>query len=204
LSADLDSIEYERSGFWRRLVALLIDAVAVAFILQLAAFAAFPLSHGHVQFKGGLVALTCNKLEKVPDGVSVPDDFAPTSITHCRHGLFGLTSSRTLMITRTNYDGPITTTRQIIRMLDAEGKLASVVSLDFLFVPLLLALRFAFDLGRGSPGRRICRLRLATASSEDHPPAAMLGRRYLVQFASSPCSAFSSITGRAKRGRWSG
>ena len=183
MSTELDNAECERGGFWRRLLALLIDAVAIAFILQLAAFAAFPLSHGRVQYLGGIVALTCDKLDKVPEGISVPDDFGPTSISDCRRGLFGLISGRTLVVTRTNQVGAITTMRQIIRTLDADGNPVDVVAVDFLFVPLLLALRFAFDLGRGSPGRRICRLRLATASGAEHPSAARLGYRHLVQFA---------------------
>jgi uncharacterized RDD family membrane protein YckC len=183
LSTELDNAEYELGGFWRRLLALLIDAVAIALILQLTAFVAFPLSHGRVQYLGGIVALTCDKLDKVPEGVSVPEDFGPASISDCRRGLFGLISGRTLLITRTNQVGAITTMRQIIRTLDADGSPVDVVAVDFLFVPLLLALRFAFDLGRGSPGRRICRIRLATASGAEHPSAARLGYRYLAQFA---------------------
>jgi uncharacterized RDD family membrane protein YckC len=183
LSTDLDNAGYERGGFWRRALALLIDAIAVALIVQLIAYAAFPLSHGRVQYVGGFGALTCNKLEKVLDGVSVPDDFAPTSINDCRYGLFGLTSGRNLLITRTNHDGPIVTTRQIAHMLDTEGRPIEGVALNILLVPLLLALRFAFDLGHGSPGRRICRVRLASTTGAERPSAARLCRRYLVQFA---------------------
>jgi RDD family len=193
LSTELDNAEYELGGFWRRLLALLIDAVAIAFILQLAAFAAFPLSHGRVQYLGGIVALTCDKLDKVPEGISVPDDFGPTSINDCRRGLFGLISGRTLLITRTSQVGAITTMRQIVRTLDSYGNPVDVLAVDFLFVPLLLALRFAFDLGRGSPGRRICRLRLATVSGAELPSAARLGYRYLVQFAPLLIATFCGL-----------
>ena len=63
--------EFERGGVWQRGLAVLIDAIAIRAVLQLLAMALFPLSHGRVQFTNGLITgTTCDKLEKLPDGVS--------------------------------------------------------------------------------------------------------------------------------------
>ena len=95
-----DSVGFERGGFWRRTSALLIDALVAAVILQLLAFALFPLTGGRVQSTGGFTLLYCDKLDAVPEGVSVPADFGANSITDCRNGIFGLTSARMVKVTQ--------------------------------------------------------------------------------------------------------
>lgn len=171
--------EFERGGVWRRALALLIDVIAISAVLQLLALAAFPLSHGRVQFAEGLIYnTTCDKLEKLPDGVSVSADFGANSITDCRHSLFGLTSARILRISRITQDGAITKTVWIDRMLDADGAPTAGLALNVLLLPLLLALRFVLDRGAGSPGRRLCRIRVANAADGEAPARSALNRRY--------------------------
>jgi uncharacterized membrane protein len=184
LSDQTPRIEFERGGVWRRVLALLIDVIAISAVLQLLAIVLFPLSHGGVQFAGGLIyGTTCEKLEKVPDGISLPADFAANSITDCRQSLFGLTSARVLRITRITQNGALTKTVYIARMLDADGAPTAGLPLDVLLLPLLLALRFALDHGRGSPGRRLCRIRLRNASNGEAASASALRRRYAVLLA---------------------
>jgi hypothetical protein len=176
------SVDLERGGFWRRALALLIDALVTTLILQLLAFALFPLSNGRVQSTGGLVLLYCDTLAAVPEGVSVPADFAATSIKDCRSGIFGLTSARMVRVTRFTQNGLIATTREITHLLDAEGKPFTGPTLDFLRLPLLFAMRFLFDCGGGTPGRRVCRLRLSAATDGPiPPPVSAAGRRYAAQ-----------------------
>jgi hypothetical protein len=184
LSDQTHRIEFERGGVWRRVLALLIDVIAISAVLQLLAIALFPLSHGRVQFAGGLIyGTTCDKLEKVPDGVVLPADLAANSITDCRQSLFGLTSARILQVTRITQNGAITKTVYIARMLDADGAPTAGLPLDVLLLPLLLALRFALDRGRGSLGRRLCRIRLRNASNGEAASASALRRRYAVLLA---------------------
>jgi hypothetical protein len=67
-------------------------------------------------------------------------------------------------------------------MLDADGKPASGLPLDILILPLLIALRFALDRNGGSPGRRICCIRLSSGlNGRFPPPAASMKRRYAAQ-----------------------
>jgi uncharacterized RDD family membrane protein YckC len=184
LSDQTHRVEFERGGVWRRASALLIDVIAISAVLQLLAVALFPLSHGRVQFTGGLIyGTSCDKLEKVPDGASVPADFGANSITDCRQSLFGLTSARLLRVSRIIRDGAITKEVWIVRMLDADGVPTAGLELDLLLLPLLLGLRLALDRGRGSPGRRFCRLRLANPANGEVPSLVALTRRYAVLLA---------------------
>jgi hypothetical protein len=175
-----DSVEFERGGFWRRVAALLIDVIAISVLLQLIALALFPLTDGHVQFAGGIsFGSHCNRLDAVPEGISIPADFGANSITDCENRLFGLRSSRTLSVARITGDGAVTRAVRVGYMLDAQGKPLRGLPLDIFTLPLLLVLRLMLDRGAGSPGRRICRLRLADARLGHCPPAdPAVNRRY--------------------------
>ncbi len=185
-----NSVEFVRGGFWRRVLAVFIDLMAVGVVLQLAALVLFPLSNGRLQFSGGpFYAISCQKLAAVPEGVPIPAEFNANSITDCRQSLFGLPTSRTLGVSRVTRDGAVTKVAQIRHMLDAEGKPAGGLPLDILVLPLLLGFRFALDRGRGSLvggslvrgslGRRICRIRLSSGSDGHYPPPApSVSRRY--------------------------
>jgi hypothetical protein len=175
-----DTLEFQRSGFWRRAFALLIDAIIVTLLVQCLAMALFPLSGGRVQFANGLNLMFCDKLDAVPEGVNVPADFGATSITDCRQGpIPGLPSSRILRVNKFTQDGAITTTRTIAGFLDTSGKPVEALTLDSTMLPLLLVLRLLFDRGRGTLGRRICRIHLGVAADgEMPPPAAAVNRRY--------------------------
>jgi hypothetical protein len=177
-----DSVEFERGGFWRRALALVIDAIIVTVILQLLGFALYPLSKGRVQFVSGIALLYCDKLDAVPEGVPVPADFNPTSITDCRHALFGLTTARIVTVARTRQTGAITTTKFIAQPIDAQGKPIIGPTLDSLIWILVLAMRAALDRGsRSTPGRRLCRVRLSNAAGgQSPPPAPTVTRRYAV------------------------
>jgi hypothetical protein len=184
LSDQTHRIEFERGGVWRRVLAFVVDIIAISAVLQLLAIALFPLSHGRVQFAGGLIyGTTCDKLEKVPDGFLLPAGFAANSITDCRQSLFGLTSSRVLRVARITQNGAITKVVSVAQMLDADGAPTTGLALDLLLLPLLLALRFALDRGRGSPGRRLCRIRVRHASSGETASISALCRRYAVLLA---------------------
>ena len=171
-----DSVEFERGGFWRRALALCIDLVAVCIVLQIAALALFPLSDGRLQLASGFAVQSCQKLSAPPDGVSLPAGFAPTSILDCQRTVFGLPISRVLVASKVVGSGAITTTSQFAFALDREGKPVHGWPLDILILPLLIALRLWFDRGQGSPGRRICGIRLSSSSAAEMPHAAMTKR----------------------------
>ncbi|WP_154070811.1 RDD family protein [Bradyrhizobium lablabi] len=180
MPVSVDNFEFQRSGFWRRAFALMIDGIIVTLLVQCLAMALFPLTGGRVQFANGFNLMYCDKLDAVPAGVNVPADFGATDITDCRQGpVPGLPSSRMLRVNRFTQNGAVTTTVTIGRFLDADGRLIAPLTLDSMVLPLLLLLRFLFDRGRGTPGRRICRIRLGVAADgQIPPPAAVVTRRY--------------------------
>ncbi|MGJ4998411.1 RDD family protein [Bradyrhizobium sp. HKCCYLS3077] len=170
--------EFERAGVWRRAGAFFIDALLVVILLQAGGIVLFPLTHGRVQFADGIYATNCSKREAVPDGVAVPPQFNPTAILDCEHHLFGLPSARMLRVSRITQDGPITKEIHIDSMLDADGVPVKGLSLGIVLLPLLLGLRLMLDVRRGTPGRRICRLRLAQSHGDGPPPLRAARRRY--------------------------
>jgi hypothetical protein len=159
-----------------------IDLIAISALLQVVALVLFPLTHGQVQFSGGpLYGLSCQKLASVPGGVSIPPEFNANSVTDCQQSLLGLPTARTLRVSRITKDGAVTKVAQIRQRLGADGKPTSGLPLDIFVLPLLIALRFAFNrtggsLVGGSLGRRICRLRLSNASDGHPKRQGFLGR----------------------------
>ncbi|WP_167529033.1 RDD family protein [Bradyrhizobium macuxiense] len=175
----VEGVARERGGFWRRVTAFAIDLAIATLLLQVLAFALYPATGGRVQFPGGFMLLTCDKLAAVPAGFEVPTDFVPTAISDCRQGLFQLTSARVLYLTKVTQNGGFTTTRQITYLRDAEGKPVAEPILGLFWLPLFFVLRLLFDRRGGTPGRRLLGLRLADAAHP--PPSSAVLRRYLMQ-----------------------
>ena len=173
--------DFERGRFWRRALALLIDIAVMAVILQLVAFVLFPMTGGRVQLMAG-IGPTCHWVTETPKGLSLPADYAGSGMTDCRYGFFGMSSARILWIPRLPQDGATASQSGIIRLLDAEGRIFHAPTLDDLLPLFLFALRFWLDLSRGTPGRRICRVRLTGLTDAHSPlPIGTAARRYAAQ-----------------------
>ncbi|QPF85386.1 RDD family protein [Bradyrhizobium genosp. L] len=173
---------FERAGFWRRATALLVDLAIATLLLQILAFVLYPATGGRVQFAGGFMLLTCDKLDAVPEGFKLPGDFVPTSIVECRQGLFGLTSARTLQLTQVWQNGALTQSKYITFLRDAEGRPVTHSILGEAWLALFFLLRLLFDRRRGTPGRRLLGVRLAAAATgRTPPPSRDVTRRYLLQ-----------------------
>jgi hypothetical protein len=181
--AELSHIpDFERGRFWRRALALLIDLAVAAVMIQLAVLVLFPLTGGRLQFLGGMQP-TCDTLTAMPEGVSLPSDYAVGWIYDCRYELFGMATARILTITRIpQQEATASATSNINRLLDAEGKPFNAPTLDSLALLLPFVFRFWFDRGRGTPGRRICRVRLTGVIEARSPlPIGAAARRYAAQ-----------------------
>jgi hypothetical protein len=162
-------MDFERGRFWRRALALLIDLAVAAVILQLIALIAFPITGGRAQFVSGL-APNCSAVNAIPKGLSLPADYAVGWITDCRYDIFGMTSARILTVTRIPQNEATASARtNIVHLLDAEGTPFNAPTLDSLALPFLFVLRFWFDRGRGTLGRRICGVRLTAVIEAPSP-----------------------------------
>jgi hypothetical protein len=175
-----DSIDGQRGGFWRRALALFIDSIAVGVVLQILALVLFPVSDGNVQFASGvIVQRDCHPLDKLPDGISIPAEFGANYMTECRASILGASTSHTVIFGRRTVEGGVTKFTQLEYMLDRQGKPIRGLALDIFILPILIALRWRLDRGKGSPGRRLSGIRLLNLSDvENPPPASMINKRY--------------------------
>lgn len=172
----------EYVGFWRRSVAFVIDCLIVGLALQCIGVIAFPLSDARIQSSSGIERVSCRKLTAPPPGVAIPIDFGANFATDCRWSIMGFDTAHTITVGRFTRDGNITKTASVAVFADDQGLPIRGLSLDLFLGPLFVLLRWLFDGRQGSPGRRLCRVRLLAASgSEDvPPPRAKLTLRYLV------------------------
>ncbi|WP_082172929.1 RDD family protein [Methylobacterium platani] len=172
----------ERTGFWRRAVAFVIDGLIVCLALQCVAIIAFPLSNARVQASSGIERVFCRKLTAPPPGIAMPIDFEANFATDCRWSILGFDTAHTITVGRFTRDGNTTKTVSITVLANDQGVPIRGLSLNLLLGPLFVLFRCWSDGQRGSPGRRLCGMRLLVAvDGEDiSPPRAVLSLRYLV------------------------
>lgn len=155
-----------RAGFWRRLVALLVDCIVLTALVQAATLVLYPLSDGRLQTNGLLRFVDCQSVTQLPAGVTVPAEYSASGIKACRVSLLGLEFAHYLEA------APLETsdsTDPWRRPLDRTGAAASVLSLDVLVLPLLMLWRAVTD-GRSERtlGRKAAGLTVTT--SDGGPP----------------------------------
>lgn len=187
----------ERAGFWRRAAAFVLDGLIVGLALQCVAVIAFPLSNARIQASSGIEHISCRKLPAPPPGIPIPIDFGANFATDCRWSILGFNTAHTITVGRSTREGSTTKTLSVTVLADDQGLPIRGLSLDLLFVPLFVLMRLLFDGQRGSPGRRLCGIRVLKPSGTefDPPPRAALYVRYLVFALPSVPMWLSSIYG---------
>ena len=101
-TAALPAREFEpqRGGFWRRLLALVIDTVMVGIafglLLQTLAIPAYSLSHGRIQYSEWARWTECKSVPIPAEDVT--EDFHPNVATECVSTFFGYPVSHTLTV----------------------------------------------------------------------------------------------------------
>ena len=141
---------WTRAGFWRRLGALFIDVIVLTAVIQLAAFALYPLSNGRLQADGLVRMVDCQSIAAAPEGVTVPQEFAAGPLKDCRVGLLGLEYGHYLEVEAQSSDDPWT------KLLDRSGNAATVLSLELLMLWRAIADgRSAQTLGRRAAGLKV-------------------------------------------------
>ncbi|MFG5119650.1 RDD family protein [Methylorubrum sp. POS3] len=172
----------ERAGFWRRAIAFVIDGLIVGLALQSVAVIAFPLSNARIQASSGIERVSCRNLTAPPPGIAIPSDFGANFSKDCRWNILGFDTAHTITVGRFTRDGIITKTASVTVFADDQGLPIRGFSLDILLGPLFILLRLLSDGRKGSPGRRLCKVRLLAVSGGDDvpPPRAKLTLRYFV------------------------
>lgn len=169
----------ERAGFWRRGIAALVDILVVQLLLQLGVGLLFDATGGRVTTNLPFYT-ACRPAGAEPAGWAPPAGRATASRSLCVSSLFGL-PTRALFVAK--HDGkpgaPAETTS--VPVSPDGARVVRAVTLDVLFWPLFVLLRWLMDRSAGgSPGRRLTRIAVTdqggTASGRALRP--LLARRY--------------------------
>ena len=171
----------ERAGFWRRAVAAMVDLAIVQILLQVVTAALFATTAGHVT-SGVAFYTSCRPADAVPAGVGVPADFGPATLQLCTSSLFGAPTRSLFVAYHGAGTGAVRDKTPFVAPVTPDGRAGiGAFSLDWLFYPVFILLRWACDrFWRGSPGRRVVGIAITgsggTASASDLPH--LLARRY--------------------------
>jgi hypothetical protein len=173
------SIASEPAGFRRRAMAFLIDWVICALLMAGCAVLLFAATNGRSQFVADLVPLSCQKVDPVSTGLTVPD-FNPNQARFCRQTIFGWPAAQILTLTESTVDGSVTSNRNAVWTIDTD-KMAWGGDIDRSPTETLLVLfRLVLDTFARSPGRRICGIALVDRATGRRASFSRLWRRYLL------------------------
>jgi uncharacterized RDD family membrane protein YckC len=150
-----------RAGFWRRWLALLIDAVIISLPFQLIVAILFVATSGRIQQSGGVTFANCSVLQTVPDGLAPPPPSGSNFARECNIYFFGAQTARTLQVGRTTREGGSTNTVWRGYMLDRDGRPIDGVSIDWVVMVVFIAYLFAMETRTGATlGSRAMRIRV--------------------------------------------
>lgn len=175
-----------RVGFWRRVGAVLIDALCIAFPCSLLGGLLFAVSGGVLQMTSpGLQARACQDLTSYPQGLSpAPPTDSNYAVLCDSYFLAGRTGS-VLIVGARNVDAVITTDRWASYLLTADGRTGAVdvswiTPLAFVIYLLLVQNRY-----RRTLGQRLMRSRLMLADNAEATriPFRRLALRYAILLA---------------------
>jgi uncharacterized RDD family membrane protein YckC len=152
----------ERSGFWRRFGALVVDAFIIAIGLQLLGIPAYAVSGGHVQSNIAHIDFCYHLDDSIPPGLKIPPGFQAKYVYYCEHRLFGLPTGRSVAIYQQPQPHPGTNVYLTVPV-DAYGKPLSGnwLDLQWLLILALLGFRIGCEREHGqTTGKRVMRVRV--------------------------------------------
>ena len=110
-----------RAGFWRRLLATVIDTIVVMLPFQMLAAILFTATAGGIQMNGGFYSF-CAPINTIPQALEPPPPRDSNVAQVCRTSFFGATTGATLTVGRTTREGnTATTVTQGYLLNQAEG-----------------------------------------------------------------------------------
>ena len=159
-----------RAGFWRRLVALIIDAIIVSLPIQILVVVLFALTNGAVQTTSGLAVSHCLTIPvtELPQGLDPPPPAGANRAVTCSSSFFGLETARSLTVSRVTKEGAVTKTFSRSYALDAQGNPRSAISLDVVAFVALFIYLIALEHRLGATwGKRLLGIRVAEIESPE-------------------------------------
>ncbi|PSJ57199.1 RDD family protein [Kumtagia ephedrae] len=158
-----------RAGFWRRVLALIIDMAVVLIPLQLVVAILYANTNGSIQGNFGLTVTSCWPLTEIPAGLEPAPPEGFNGAAECRSSLLGFETGRALVVSKTTQNGSVTTSISQTYALDASGQPSGDV-FDVTWIALLLLLAYLVVMetrfGR-TVGKRVAAIRVVEAAYPD-------------------------------------
>lgn len=160
-----------KGGFWRRVLALVLDALMVLVPLQILVAVLFAATGGGVQGSFGIVSTNCQQSTELPAGLDPPPPDGFNYVVECRASLFGFDTSRTLIAGKQTVDGAVTTNVFQSYALDAAGNpRPGAFHADLLAIIACFAWMVGFAAVRGAtPGKRVLAMCIIQHAEPDRP-----------------------------------
>jgi uncharacterized RDD family membrane protein YckC len=157
-----------RAGFWRRLLALMIDIIIISLPFQISAAALFAATSGWIQQSAGITVTSCEQVERLPDGLAPLPPPGSNFARECNVYFFGAQTAKILQVGRVTKEG--TTTQTVWRgyMLDLDGHPINGLSLDWIVLAVFVVYLIAMKAVTGATlGDRRMGIRLVDAAMPD-------------------------------------
>lgn len=122
-----------RAGFWRRLIAVLIDALVIVIPFQLIAAILFAMTAGKVQMFSGVTTQQCDKAT-IPLLLDPPPPHDANFAQICRFKFFEATTGVLLTVGRTTKEGAVTKTLNQSYMVDEKGDPVDGIAIDWIAI----------------------------------------------------------------------
>jgi uncharacterized RDD family membrane protein YckC len=157
-----ESGSWMRGGFWRRVLAFLIDVMLVSAVIAAVGVPLYGPTDGAIRVSNTVIhAANCTAVAPNRIDVQLPADFKATAAAICVRTFFGHEHDRLLVVREVTRSGSVTYTREITMPVDAKGRVVRVFYLDYLTLIVLAAYllvgewRFGTTAGKTSVSLRV-------------------------------------------------
>ncbi len=157
-----------RAGYWRRIIAVLIDALIIWLPFQALAAVFFSATSGWIQLDSGLTYDICAPAAVVPDALHPPPPSGSNSAELCRIFFLGAKTARTLKVSRVIKQGSVTSSVYRIYRLDVQQRPIEGLTIDWIGWTALAAYVIAMAWRTGATlGDRTVRIRMIATATPD-------------------------------------
>jgi uncharacterized RDD family membrane protein YckC len=184
---------WRRAGFWRRVLAFVIDMAVVLIPLQVVVAVLFAQTNGAVQGSYGLVFNSCQKLSQLPEGLQPVLKLDFNSIVECRSSFFGFETARTVTVSKVNQTGSSATAVFETHALGADGRPRKAVDTGWIALFLFFGYLVLFECRSGAAvGKRATGVRVIESARPDSigiPARKAIGRYIAMWVGAVPAAA---------------
>ncbi|HEX3700171.1 MAG TPA: RDD family protein [Phenylobacterium sp.] len=183
--SEADEVQSGRELFWLRLMAAMVDVVAMVVVVQAAAVLLYWASDGALRSSTLARSARCQPLGSISAtvlaGVAVPPGARPVAARLCTLSLAGLETGRYETVALRGQQGEVTRSVAFSRPVDRQGRPVTPVILDWTYPLAFIA---AMALGEGlfgaTLGKAMVGLRVSARGGGRLPLHRALGRNLVI------------------------